>query len=187
MKTKFPRSEAIGVARVLCAVLGPHCEPDRIVVAGSLRRRKEQVGDVEIVYVSHTVQVMDSLFETKQHPSVDGALADLIGCGEIAMRKNVNGSTMWGAKNKLAVHVASSIPVDFFATTEEAWFNYLVCRTGGAESNLRIATEAQRRGWKWNPYGAGFTELSTGAVIPVKCERDVFELLGLDYLEPWQR
>ena len=37
---------------------------------------------------------------------------------------------------------ASGIPVDFFATTEEAWFNYLVCRTGPAELNTRIASAA---------------------------------------------
>jgi len=44
-----------------------------------------------------------------------------------------------GPLNKLAVYVGSGIPVDLFATTEECWFNALVCRTGSAETNVKIA------------------------------------------------
>ena len=49
IKTRFPRAAAIAVARELCEALKPHCE--RLIVAGSLRRMKQQVGDVEIVYI----------------------------------------------------------------------------------------------------------------------------------------
>ena len=37
-----------------------------------------------------------------------------------------------------------------------------------------------------NPYGAGFTD-GHGNLVPVTSERDVFELVGLKYLEPWER
>ncbi len=48
-KTKYPRADAIAVARELCAVLKPVAA--RIIVAGSLRRQRPMVGDVEILYI----------------------------------------------------------------------------------------------------------------------------------------
>lgn len=55
-KPKFPRAEAIAVAKEVVATLKPWCLPDRIIVAGSMRCRKDRVGDVEVVYISRTWQ-----------------------------------------------------------------------------------------------------------------------------------
>jgi DNA polymerase/3'-5' exonuclease PolX len=184
-KTKYPRADALKVAKELCDLMKPLCE--RLVVAGSLRRRKPEVGDVEILFIPQFVTVPDGLFDSKQVSRVDALLEVLMGNPKIIdQRRNVNGSVMWGVKNKLAVHVASGIPVDFFAATEANWFNYLVCRTGGAENNTLIASTAQAKRWKWNPYGEGFTD-ERGNLVPVKSEREVFDLLGMEYKEPWER
>jgi len=48
-KVKYPRMAALSVAKELCDLLKPVTQ--RLIVAGSLRRRKEQVGDVEIVFI----------------------------------------------------------------------------------------------------------------------------------------
>lgn len=183
-KTKFPFAKARAVGSVLCLALEEECE--RIEIAGSIRRGKPEVGDIEIVYIPKMGTVRDGLFDTKEVSRVDLLLQALLDSGVLAKRRNVNGSEMWGTKNKLALHCASGIPVDFFATTEEAWFNYLVCRTGGAENNTRVAMAAQDKGWKWNPYGPGFTD-DHRRTIRVSSEREVFELLGLRYLEPEER
>jgi DNA polymerase/3'-5' exonuclease PolX len=78
--------------------------------------------------------------------------------------------------------------VDFFLTTHEAWFNYLVCRTGSANSNMRIAVEARKRGYKWLPFGNGFEEIScgmpNGKIHQMNSEREVFEFVGLPFVEP---
>lgn len=190
-KPKYPRAEAVAVAKALCDVLKPHCE--RLIVAGSLRRRRAEVGDVEILYIPklRSVEVPSAdLFappRTALVDEVDAQLDWLLENGVIRQRKNVNGSVTWGEKNKLAVH-SSGIPVDYFAATEASWFNYLVCRTGGAELNTRIAALAKRKGWQWNPYQSGFTKvISIEEHFNVKSERDVFEFVGLRYLEPWER
>ena len=183
-KINYPRAEALKVAKQMCVSLVDIT--DRLVVAGSLRRRKLEVGDVEIVYVPKMVSQTVDFFTTCSVSAVDLMLADMLGKNIIAKRTNVKGSVMWGEKNKLAVHVASGIPVDFFAATEANWFNYLVCRTGGAQNNTAIASAAQAKGWKWNPYGAGFTD-ERGQLVPVASERDVFDLVGLPYQEPWER
>lgn len=184
-KVKYPRADALNVAKELCDLLKPLTE--RLIVAGSLRRRKSEVGDVEILFIPQMVTLPDGFFNKKQVSRVDSMLDVLQRSPAIiTQRRNVNGSVMWGDKNKLAVHVASGIPVDFFAATEDNWFNYLVCRTGGAENNTLIASAAQAKGWKWNPYGAGFTD-AAGQLVRVSSERDVFDLVGLPYREPWER
>jgi DNA polymerase/3'-5' exonuclease PolX len=183
-KPKFPRADALDVTRIILGFIGPFC--DRLIVAGSLRRRKPQVGDIEILYIPKTCIEPDGLFDEKQVNLVDSELDRMLAVRTISKRLSSRGSESWGGMNKLAVHTTSQIPVDFFRATRANWFNYLVCRTGSAENNTRIASAAQTKGWKWHPYGIGFTD-SNGNWVRVESEADVFRLVGLPYREPWDR
>lgn len=189
LKHKFPRADAVAVAERLLEHLRPHCE--RIEVWGSILRGRAEVGDIEIGYIPRFVPAQVDLFAMGEANAADAALDQLLEAGVIRKRLNVKGQVMWGEKNKLALHLASGIPVDFFATSAECWVNYRVCRTGPAASNARIAMAAQERGWKWNPYGFGFSRAGeqTGQQITyhVTSERDVFEFVGLPYLPPEAR
>ena len=173
------------VAAELCAALKPVCA--KIIVAGSLRRRKATVGDVEILYIGKTEVRQDpaDMFARITVNLADEAIAALEKSGVLERRKNKNGSEMYGAKNKLMRHHATSLPVDLFAATSENWWNYLVCRTGPADSNTRICMAAQDRGWKWNPYGAGFSR--GDEVRAMESEADVFAFVGLPYEQPEAR
>jgi DNA polymerase/3'-5' exonuclease PolX len=184
-KTKWPLAAAQMVARELWGVLAPACEA--IEIAGSIRRRKPMIGDVEIVYVPRydVAKLPDEMFAQAEQNMADLAIENLLLCGVLGKRTNVNGREMFGEKNKLVRHMATGMPVDLFATTEDAWFNYLVCRTGGSESNIAICNAAIARGWKWNPYGAGFSR--GDETRRMKSEREVFEFVGLQYLEPEER
>jgi DNA polymerase/3'-5' exonuclease PolX len=190
----------MAVAQDLIDALTDHCE--RICFAGSLRRRKPFVKDVEILFVpkyskSDERSPREDLFAAPSEPkpvnNAEVVIENLLNAGLLAKRKNVNGREAWGEKNKLAVHVPSGIALDLFAATPENFYNYLVCRTGGAENNVRICSAAIARGWKWNPYGTGFSRLPASGDIeelelhPVMSEREVFEFVGLPYLEPWDR
>lgn len=191
-RPKFPRAVAIEVVKQLHGVLTDCVE--RISMAGSLRRGKLEVKDAELVYIpkfkSDTPAGVRTDFFEAQKPQIinlaDRCLDLLIKDGILAKRKNVNGSEIWGEQNKFAIHVQTGLPVDLFSTTQERWFNYLVCRIGPAESNTRIASEAKRKGWKWNPYGVGFTD-DQGNIVKVTSQEDVFRLVGLPYLEPQRR
>lgn len=187
--SKFPRAVALQVARKLCEILKP--ATSRLIVAGSLRRRKMEVGDLEILYVPRFgLAKGDDLFETEKNLA-DLAIEDLQRRYLLKRRLNVNGSETFGPRNKLMVHGLSGLPVDLFEATEENWWNYLVCRTGPAESNTRIASLALERGWRWKPYNRGFVRLEDSAETDewhvVRSERDVFEFVGLPWKEPWER
>jgi DNA polymerase/3'-5' exonuclease PolX len=184
-KIRYPNADGMRVAAELCAALKPVCV--RLIVAGSLRRRKPTVGDVEILYIGQTAVRPNpaDMFSTITVNCADVAILQLEVSGVLERRKNARGSQMYGPKNKLMRHLATGIPVDLFAATEDNWWNYLVCRTGPAESNTRICMAAQDRGWKWNPYGPGFTRGSE--TVRMESEAAVFDFVNLPYAEPADR
>lgn len=183
-KVRWPRSEALNAARELCKLIGPFCE--RIVVAGSLRRMKSEVGDVEILYIPRYEVRSADLFSSAQFNLADEVIERLVSDGILAKRVSAAGRTSWGELNKLAVH-SSGVPIDLFRTNETSWWNYLVCRTGPADSNTRIAAAAIRRGFRWHPYGSGFTRIRDGKEFPMTSEAAVFEFVGLRYTSPSER
>jgi DNA polymerase/3'-5' exonuclease PolX len=183
---KFLYADALPIAQKFIAFLERHCS--RCVVAGSLRRRKQLVSDIEILFVSKRTYVTDpaDLFGAQFEASAaELAIDALVTAGVIAKRLNKNGHPTWGPQNKLAVHIGSGIPVDFFATTEECFFNALVVRTGPAALNKEIASRALERGWEWHAYGNGFTR--GRETKRVKSEHDVFAHVQLEYKEPANR
>lgn len=183
-KIKFPRDEALKVAQEIYDLLKPSCA--RCKVAGSLRRRKPFVGDIEIIFIgtpgTRKVDLLTTEPYSLGHQGIDALLAK----GIIAKRSNSKGQFAWGDKNRLAVHVASGIPIDFFATTEPAFFNYLVCRTGGSQNNQLIAEAYQRLQLRWNPYGIGYSD-RYGREYPNTTEEDVYHNCKLAYLPPDRR
>jgi DNA polymerase/3'-5' exonuclease PolX len=183
-KQRWPATSAHKVADELVAELAPRCE--RIDIAGSLRRGKADVGDIEILYVPRIGQVHapGELFP-KRGSLADELLNQWLAKGIIRKRPNVNGSVAWGELNKLAIHVASGIPIDLFATTMQRWFVSLVMRTGSAQSNTRLANAALRSGMQFHAYGV--IQDSSGQQIIPQSEREVFERLGVSYREPAER
>lgn len=165
---------ALQVAEALKAQLKFYCH--RIEIAGSLRRQRPDVGDIEILLVPRRQGDVDLLDKVVKHMLHEGILK---------YRRNKKGSRMYGTKNKLLIHVESGIAVDIFSTDEQCWPVALVVRTGPKESNIAIATAAQRKGWRLKAYGSGF-DTPNG---PIRCqsEREVFELVGLPYRPPEER
>jgi DNA polymerase/3'-5' exonuclease PolX len=178
-KHKFPRAAAIAVAQEVGRALSPGCQ--RIIVAGSLRRGCAEVGDVELLYIPRTDQRPDpvDLFAEITVNLADEEIGRLEALGVLARRKNIMGCETFGPKNKLMLHVPSGIPVDLFSIEADAWWNNLVCRTGPADSNTRIAMAAQRKGWHWQPYSPGF--FRDGHIEEMHSEQEVFAFAGLHF------
>jgi DNA polymerase/3'-5' exonuclease PolX len=192
---RFPRAMAIEVAEELHGLLAEWCVKTptgpRIAIVGSVRRGKPLVKDLELLYISESVLEPDptSLFGEERKVSVISFALDLlVSNGTLAKRLKCDGTATWGESIRLAVHVRTGLPVDFFAATMENWWNQLVCRTGGKDSNTAICNAAIERNLKWSTTSAGFVNPRTGQLSrTVRCERDAFEIVGLPYLEPHQR
>jgi len=161
------------IAEKLKSLLAPVCE--KIEVAGSIRRRKPEVGDIELLCIPRYVVGVDQL---------DSEIGALMIQGILGHRRTRRGSRIYGPKNKLMIDI-SGIGVDIFSTDEKCWPVALVVRTGGKETNKRIATAALRKGWRFHAYGSGFS--TPDGEIVCRSERKVFEAVGLPYQEPWER
>ncbi len=166
--------EAKLIAENLKALLEPSCE--RIEIAGSVRRQKPQVGDIELLCIPKYVGGFDQL---------DRAIEELMFQHILDFRLNKLGSRVYGLKNKLLQHVESGIGVDIFSTTEECWSVALVMRTGSVKTNMKIAKAALKKGYRFHAYGSGFT--TPRGNIVCHSEAEVFEAVGLPCLNPWER
>ena len=165
---------ARAIAEELKRLLEPACE--KITIAGSIRRQKPDVGDIEILAIPKFDGMVDLL---------DRELKWLIGTRVLEYRPTINRSIIYGPKNKLLRHIKSSIGIDVFSTTEECWAVSLVVRTGGERTNKRIAYTAMKKGWRFRAYGDGFD--TPDGHIRCSSEQEVFEAVGLPYLEPQER
>lgn len=163
------------IADELLRLLGLACE--KIVVAGSIRRQKAEVGDIELLCIPKYIAGVDQL---------DKEIGALFIQRILAFRRNKRGSIVYGPKNKLLLHRGSGIGVDIFSTTEECWPVALVVRTGGERTNKEIASRALERGMRFHAYGRGFTQ-ADGSELICQSEADVFSAVGLAYKEPWER
>jgi DNA polymerase/3'-5' exonuclease PolX len=186
-KRRWPADFARRIGNELVEALTPRCE--RVCIAGSLRRAKAEVGDIEILYVPRIGQMRrpGSLFP-ESGSMADELLEQWLTAGVLTKRRNKNGKTAWGPLNKLARHAASGVNVDLFATTRERWFVSLVVRTGSADMNTQLAASALRRGLKLHVgVNAAIERTATGEQILPQSEREVFELCGVPYRDPQDR
>jgi len=167
---------AKAIAEKIKAVLDSSCE--RIVIAGSIRRQKPDVGDIELLCIPKYIAGVDML---------DAKIQTLIHFDMLGYRLNKLGSKVYGPKNKLLAHLPSGIGVDVFSTNELCWPVALVVRTGGKMTNKEIAFQAIERGMRFHAYGRGFTLPDGKGELICHSEADVFKAVGLAYREPWER
>jgi DNA polymerase/3'-5' exonuclease PolX len=186
---------------------------DRLVIAGSLRRRTNTVGDVELVCLPkiETVRsVTPGLFEDvvtecqvdRLHERMEALLTD----GIVSKRPRSDGALFWGPRAKYLVFEGA--PVDLFCVvndwrTKEAptaqpdrWGLILAIRTGPWQFSNQLVTPRSQR---TREGGVGLlpdhlrvqegwlTYRTSGERIATPEEESVFELLGLRWREPEER
>src|SRR2546429_328740 len=129
-----------------------------IAVAGSYRRRRETIGDLDILVTSgSSPQVMDRFAEY----------------GEVA-EVGSQGDT------RATVKLRGGLQVDLRAVEPDAYGAALVYFTGSKAHNIELRKIAQEQGYKLNEYGLfKGTRRAAG-----KTEQDVYATLGLDWIAP---
>lgn len=181
---KWGLSEATDIACEVVRLLDPACE--RIEVAGSIRRKCLEVGDLEIVVVPKTkIQGQQTLFGLSEGKRVSVLPHHLeVLMAENKLQRHPTDPKMGEKYMKLRKPVTADgegVSVDIFAVTPPANFGviYLI-RTGGKEFNLWIIDQAKLMGMNFKDGQL----LQAGRVIPCPEEQDVFRALRLNYIPP---
>lgn len=189
-KIQIPYWQALEVADELVDRLSPDCE--RIEIAGSIRRRKPHVSDIEIVAIPKMEQLQPSMFGDASggplRDALDERLSEMRLNGDILLRRSDSGASAWGRRLKRAIY--RDVPVDLFSVLPPAqWGVIMAIRTGPADFSRRFVTARWDGGLMPAGYRVrdGHIENGRGQVVETPEERDVFEFLGIDWIEPEER
>ena len=185
MNDRYGLASAKEVADQLVRLLAPHCE--RIAVAGSIRRKKPQVKDIELLCASKVTSTADLFGRAVANwYSLNRKLDGLVADGTVLKKRaDKSGRYSYGEQNKLLVHVPSGVPVDVFSASIENWGMSLVVRTGPKEFNVRMMSRFRELGMKGHAYG-GVTD-QEGNELDCPDEETVFRLLGWPWMPPERR
>jgi DNA polymerase (family 10) len=140
------------------ALVGFLRDGGRVVVAGSYRRRRDTVGDLDI------------LVTTKQGPAVGAKLTRYENVAEVL----AHGPT------RTTVVLRSGLQVDVRAVPEQSYGAALLYFTGSKAHNIALRGLANEHDWKLNEYGL----FSGKRRIAGATEEEVYKKLGLAYIPP---
>jgi len=153
--TRFKLSVAEAEAEALAGFLR---DSGRVVVAGSYRRRRDTVGDLDV------------LVTAKHGATVGNRLVKYENVAQVA----AHGPT------RTTVVLRSGLQVDLRAVPEESYGAALLYFTGSKAHNIALRGLANQHGWKLNEYGL----FSGKRRIAGATEEDVYQKLGLAYIVP---
>ncbi len=159
-KERMPLGTALPIAMEIINKLKALPEVNKISYAGSLRRMKETIRDIDILITStRPKRIMDTFVSL---PRVKEILA--------------NGET------KSSILLKDGIQVDLRVVEPESFGAALLYFTGSKAHNIHLRRLANEMGYKISEYGI-FKE-ATERRIAGKEEADVYKILGLVYIPP---
>jgi DNA polymerase (family 10) len=129
--------------------------------AGSLRRMRETVGDLDFLAVSSKREEVVRAFTSMQF------VREVVVAGD----------------TKATVILDSGIQADLRVLDEGSWGSGLQYFTGSKDHNVHLRTIAQRQGLKLSEYGVFRGEEQIAGAT----EEDVYRSLGMQYIEPEMR
>jgi DNA polymerase (family X) len=136
----------------------PGCQ--RAAYAGSLRRMRDTIGDVDILAVSGQPRALMQAFTSL--PLVE--------------RVVVSGEA------KTTIRTTLGLQADLRVVPPASWGAALQYFTGSRAHNIRTREIAVHRGLKLSEYG--LYDVETGAAIASRTEEEVYERLGLPWIPP---
>ena len=140
--------------------LREHPAADRVCEAGSARRRRETVRDLDIIATASDPKALTDYF-TK-----------LTWVSEVVAK----GAT------KATVVSHDGFRFDLRVVPPESYGNLLQHFTGSKEHNMALREDAVRRGFSVSEYG--ITIVDSGEVVTAESEHEVYDRLGYEYIPP---
>ncbi|MFF5551842.1 DNA polymerase/3'-5' exonuclease PolX [Streptomyces olivaceoviridis] len=161
--SRVPLALALDTAEEITAELSAVTGCERCAYAGSLRRMRETVGDLDVLVSAR-----------RSAPFMD-ALCELPVTAEVIAR---------GAK-KTSVRTGKGLQLDLRVVPPESWGAALQYFTGSKAHNIRTRTIAVHLGLKLSEYGVFDT--GSGESVASRTEEEVYARLGLPWIPPTLR
>jgi len=159
-RERTPLGAALTLAETILETLRDLEEVDRISMAGSLRRMKETVKDIDILVTSKTPARIMEVFVGLPN------LAEVLAHGE----------------TKSSLRLREGIQVDLRVVEPDCFGAALQYFTGSKQHNIRVRELAQRRELKVSEYGV--FDGRSGKRVAGVTEEDVYRAVGLPFIPP---
>ncbi|MCX7720358.1 MAG: DNA polymerase/3'-5' exonuclease PolX [Dictyoglomus thermophilum] len=157
---RIPLGVALPLTEEIVNYLSQYPFIENIVPAGSLRRRKETIGDIDILI---TTSDMDKVNQVLKNLPI---LRNILAAGT----------------TKTSIIVEPGIQVDFRVVDKSSFGAALQYFTGSKQHNIKLRELAIKKGLKINEYGV--FRISDNKKIGGEKEEEVYEILGLQYIPP---
>ena len=157
-KERMTLAQAIEAADEFVAALKKLPGARKIAIAGSLRRQKETVRDIDLLVISDAPEkIMDAFVKFPQ-------VKEVLGKG----------------KTKSSVRTKDDVQVDCRVVEERSFGAALLYFSGAKNFNIKLRQLAIRKGLKINEYGV----FRSNRFISGRTEEEIFKTLGIAYIEP---
>lgn len=171
---KHPRDKAIEAANEITNLLRRNCQ--RIEIAGSLRREKPEVGDIEICAIPYMEK---DLFGNEYYSA--SVVSDILFRSGFEMDKD-------GENYNKFFFVRYQISVDLFLTTPEQWGIIFMLRTGSADFSRMMVTSRQKGGYMPSHFKVEGGRVWNGKdVLETPEEIHVFKAWNMEFIMPKDR
>lgn len=162
---RFSLGSVLPLAHMIESQLADVPGVEKAIVAGSTRRRRETIGDIDILVVSKKPSAAMDAFV--RMPGVARVLA--------------HGNT------KSSVQLSAGLDADIRVVPKESYGAALNYFTGSKDHNVALRKIAIGKGWKLNEYGLFQNQKSKLKMIAGRTEEELYRTLGMDYIEPEMR
>jgi len=155
---RFRLDTAYETAEVLTAWLRDYKAVEEVTPAGSLRRGRETVGDLDLLVTGR----------------------DAVGIAEHFVKFPGIAAILVKGEDKVSVKLKNDMQVDGRMLDRSAYGAALQYFTGSKEHNVALRDRAKRHGWKLNEYGLYHGE----KILASRTEEEIYAKLGLPWIPP---
>ncbi len=138
---------------------------DRVMPAGSLRRGRETVGDLDLL-VTGPACAEEAVAAAVEYTAAYPPIAELLAKGQ----------------NKVSFRLRSGLQVDVRLLPEASYGAAMQYFTGSKMHNVSLRQRALKRGYTLSEYA--LARLDDGAVVAAASEEEIYQALGLDWIPP---
>jgi len=140
--------EASKLADEVCEKLSDHFA--KVLVCGSIRRKKEEVNDIDIV----AIPKKESEYEFGDHTLSDD-IKILDPAGNVLAKHKQAGPDRFLDGPAIKRFFYFGMMIDLYLADETTYETLVLIRTGSKDHNVRLTTLAKGKGWKLKASGAG--------------------------------
>jgi len=166
---RFHLDDADRVAQQLAAHLAGLPGVEKVTPAGSLRRGRETVGDLDVLVTG------DCCNTPKQRDAVLDSIVKFPGIVDVLAK----------GENKVSFKLRSGMQVDVRLLPPESYGAAMLYFTGSKSHNVALRQRALKMGYTLNEYA--LAKLDTNKKVAGKTEEGIYKKLGMDWIAPEMR